>query len=1136
MDFDFEAIDDGNSSGSSPFKAMSVTTDKLSLRQSHIGPHFPDSRLMVSEYQKCLRSSKTPKCQPLQEFVPYPPDIISTTVERSSSSDWGYQSKSALISHRITEKNRSDKTENKQRIKRISSSESMIINNGHNGQECNGFDEQSVASLQSNISSDTNITAIECSNASNQTEEVVKINEYIQVSISDDTTGPLFDLKRKLALERGRAEQLNQILEDMVRERSELQMKLHFIEKDVKLKTEKIVEMNHQRESLISDAEELKSGIRKWETIVSEYQQVVDAKSNEVEALSEDIVKLNETNQKLKIDLEHLKIDMDSKDNAINELNKKISLMNADINGLIQSKVSLEEEVKRKKAEIEDTVNQKELSELEVNKVRVHLNETHQKLVTEQQISIAARNESERVQTLNSLLKQELIEMKHKTVKEKENLMKHLEIIGAQMVLNQSESQSVSHKTEECPSTVKPEDLSSELRLELSQKESKIERLSQELSKTVENHNRLFKENSLLSNEIDSLKRQNSEKDLEVQTSKAYSSDLELKIRGLNIGLKRQKEMNEILRKDNKESESKLNALLIENKSLESITKQMKETIERHERSLKQMQSNVIAKEAKLELAEKEKNKILDAVHSRDQELDQLRRSTSSAERDPNELSFIEMKIRNEELEKVMNNINTELRANQMRFDEQKNQLVKECSQLKMNLTEERLRSEIATKNAKKLIEELSEKLKTSDKKIIDLQMELNSIKLSINNNNIDNNNEIIDIKNEKIRSLESNVKLLTKKYRQMIETKKELEEKLQSIEQKSGNTPKILVSTQTEEFGESVNHLEILNRNLELMEKIESLKEEIQSKDSMIEENQKTILNLEHQRGKLWTDEHESTNKHIQSLELIIASKRQEVLELTENLSQKNQNLKEIEIQLHKKISETENELKKERTLIKDLRHSVFTEKRENSYLKRDLNELKKALSESNAIADKRKQQVIDANIENQTIRAIESSLRTEIDRINSELKAVKEENEKLKNKFENTNRKSEPLLEQLKNLSLNLIEKNQEIEGLKSQFSSVRERYESEVQALRQRICDYESDGQHLNNELSELKKTKFSLQSRLTELRLHLKNSYEQNQKLRQQLNSYEAVVAQESTFNEELVTKLLDQSADNTKEIK
>ncbi|CAG2120174.1 unnamed protein product, partial [Medioppia subpectinata] len=64
----------------------------------------------------------------------------------------------------------------------------------------------------------------------------------------------------------------------------------------------------------------------------------------------------------------------------------------------------------------------------------------------------------------------------------------------------------------------------------------------------------------------------------------------------------------------------------------------------------------------------------------------------------------------------------------------------------------------------------------------------------------------------------------------------------------------------------------------------------------------------------------------------------------------------------------------------------------------------------------------------------------------------------------------------------------------------------------------------------------KSKFSLQSRLTELRVALKNSYDQNQKLRQQLNASQIVVTQESTFNEELVTKLLDQSVDTTNEAK
>lgn len=288
---------------SSPLKSMSQTTDTLSLRQSHIGTSFPDSIEMVNEYQKSLQNNS----RVLQEIVPYPPDIISTTVERSSGTDWGYQSKTPLISNH--QKNRFHRSD-KMRIKRMSSQESVSTIDGL--PDCNGFDKQSVISLQSfcsgiesNHSNDTNVLTIDLRDASIQTDDKVLVNEYIQVSIHDDSAGPLFQLRRKLALETGKAEQLSHIMDDMVRERSDLQMKLHSIEKELKVKNETICDLNSQRESLLIECEELKSGINKWESIVNEYVEVVDAKKIEIQALNEDNVKMGEKNEKILIDCEH---------------------------------------------------------------------------------------------------------------------------------------------------------------------------------------------------------------------------------------------------------------------------------------------------------------------------------------------------------------------------------------------------------------------------------------------------------------------------------------------------------------------------------------------------------------------------------------------------------------------------------------------------------------------------------------------------------------------------------------------------------------------------------------------------------------------------------------------------------------
>ncbi|CAG2107014.1 unnamed protein product [Medioppia subpectinata] len=1127
------------SSTSSPLKSMSLTTDTLSLKTTDLTANYPDNYVMVNEYQKSFGSANSGH---LREFVPYPPDIISTTVERSTGTDWGYQSKTPLISNQNHQNIRFKRSGNKSKLNRMSSQESVVTNDC--SQDCNGFDRQSIISLhsfcsgiESNHSNDTFQHMITTSDVSTETEVPVVVNEYTQASITDETTGPLFELRRENANMRGKADQLDHIMNDMVKERSDLQMKLHSMEKEMKLKNEKLDEMNAQRESLLSDCEELKSGINKWESIVNEFREVVDAKTLEIQGLNEDMNKLNENNKNIRINCEHLKIDLESNDNTIKQLNKKISEMNGEMNSFFQTKVNLEEEIKRKTAEMDAISVRKEWFELELNKLQIKLNETHQKLVSEQQISINARNDFERVQTLNSVLKQQLIETTHKAVKEKDQLMRHLEGINADLMLKETEKQLFSPKKEINTTLVtKTDELSTDSKQKLFESDIRIENLNKQMKQLTENNQKLVNEQELSANNLNVCKKQLSDKDCEIQTLNSYNSDLELKIRGLNIDLKRQKELNDLLRKDKKDSESQLNSLLFENKSLETATKLLKELIEKHERSLKQIQSNLIAKESKLDLLENEKSKLLNIIQTKERELIEIKQTISpDATADP-ELNIFELRIQKQELEKVMNTMNTELRANQIKFDEQKNHFLKENSELKTKLSEVNHRFETLQKN---VIEDNS-KVKTLS---------------------------------EKIRSLESNVKLLTKKYREMSERKKELEINLEKMSDNSANITKILVSTQTEDFEEKSDNSEVIVENERLMREMNELRDEIRSKDSLIEQNQKIILNLEHERGKLSSAGLNSTNQHISALEVMIASKTEEVIRLAEINDEKSKTLKELETKLNKRINELESDLKKERAVVKDLRHSVFNEKRENNYIKKDMNEMKKSLSEANAMADKRKQEVIDCETEMKSIKETESGLRKEIERIVNELKAIKEENQNLKSKLENTSGRSEPLLEQLKNLSLNLLEKNQEMEGMKNQYNSIKVRNETEIQSLRQQLDGYRSDQQILNNELNELRKSKFSLQSRLTELRVALKNSYDQNQKLRQQLNasqivvtqeseksrltelrvalknSYDQnqklrqqlnasqiVVTQESTFNEELVTKLLDQSVDTTNEAK
>ena len=128
-----------NDEPSSPLKSMATTATTLAVRQSHIGvtnhsidqSNYPDNFEMVQEYRKSAMKSSHNQ---VNEIVQYPPDVISTSFQRSNVTNWGYQSGKTILKQLKSKENAKNKL-----VKKDHSTEYQSFGNKNSDtKQCNG--------------------------------------------------------------------------------------------------------------------------------------------------------------------------------------------------------------------------------------------------------------------------------------------------------------------------------------------------------------------------------------------------------------------------------------------------------------------------------------------------------------------------------------------------------------------------------------------------------------------------------------------------------------------------------------------------------------------------------------------------------------------------------------------------------------------------------------------------------------------------------------------------------------------------------------------------------------------------------------------------------------------------------------
>ncbi|RWS09558.1 golgin subfamily A member 3-like protein [Dinothrombium tinctorium] len=1103
---------------SSTLKSLANASQTLSVKESTIGL----SNKLNRGHLDASVSSSMPNAS-VTDLVQYPPDIISTTIERKSSNPfWNFSSETAndstqprLKSIPNSQKNRKLKSKNKTKASHNCKEEMKCEDAcpeepkvSHS--RCS--DDISVMSAISEVDSACFDPKFEFRSVAVQYEETKKLNEYIQVNISD--SGPVFELKRENANLKGRLESVNYVVEEMSKERSNIQAKIHSLEKEIRTKNNEYNELVNAKQRLLVENEDLKAGLSKWETIVADYQEVIESKITEVNGLKEDLNVVESENERLKIVSEQFKADIEAKENDLKYLRNQLSDKNLELENMSKKVIRLQDDIKYLNNEIDAKCEQRDQYLNEMSKLQSRLTEVQQKMISEQTDALNMKAILEKVQSENYSLKQEVIRVKQKAYEEKQALIKNLEGIEADLLERGAVTQILS--------AINSDNFSTPTNLTVSPVESEINVLKKQIEELKSLNSCLVHDKQILTNRVETLQKSLSDREFDLSTAKCQNNEVETKLKGMKSELKTLRDFNELLRKEKVACEEKLTLLVRDNKMLENSTLSLKDNVEKQERTIRQMRGELVAKEKKLEINEKDKFKLENMISIKEDELRSLKELLNKTAQENSSAKYYEIQIKKNELEMVVDSLTKELKSLQIKFDNEKTLMEEEKSQMRAFI-DSLQKDNDSLKNELTLIKDENNQLKNSLDELHKEKEHFKNLSRSIETtsgpleeNNIHLNNLKTDA--DKIRCLQSNFKLALRKYKETKQALKEIELRYQThIAQSS---VKDSVETQTED------HCEELNRSLhEARDEIENLKMTIVEKQRIIDENEKIILNFEHEKGKITNTEDSTLKQQISSLESIVFSRNAEVSELNSMLRDNEQRYNEEILKLNKKIESLEEELKKERALLKDLRRCVFIEKRENSRLQRDLNSLKKALTDSNQIADKRKQDFAQLESKFEEQKQIEAKLRSEIENLTALLNKAKNDFENLKAESQQSQRKDSTLMQEVLNLSLSLKEKTQQIQSLKLDMDGIQKRLESEKKGLTDKMDRLQNEYDQLKNELNAARKEKFVYQSKVGELRAALKTSVEQNKKLAARLEKNELLT---NEANNDFINKILSQN--------
>ncbi|PSN50047.1 hypothetical protein C0J52_04207 [Blattella germanica] len=349
------------------------------------------------------------------------------------------------------------------------------------------------------------------------------------------------------------------------------------LEQELKTKWESDRKMALQEmERLTLEINNLRHLVREAQNKNEDLAEQLELKDSEIRRRKGEATTAEEANEKLRIELQELRVESESRDGAVQGLKAKISDQHVEFQSLLQAKLKAENNLAGLRNEVESARKsghwyRDQLHACQAAKVKVQ-----QELMTSQANAVSQGHLIEKLKVDVANMQQLVEETRHRAVREKDTLMRKLEVIQADMLEREATifSQVRNDSTTETINTI-------------ASKLKKMEEEKRNLSDTVLQE---------MKDEIASLRNEVLGKETALEAAGAENARLMSRLAAL------QKTMND----------KEVNVQLLENKckNIEVAHNHLAENLRSKDRCLLDLKNEKVAVEVALAAAEREKTEV----------------------------------------------------------------------------------------------------------------------------------------------------------------------------------------------------------------------------------------------------------------------------------------------------------------------------------------------------------------------------------------------------------------------------------------------------------------------------------------------------------------------------------------------
>jgi chromosome segregation ATPase len=390
-------------------------------------------------------------------------------------------------------------------------------------------------------------------------------------------------LRQKAHLE-GRLETVQTEMTTLVAGQNEVLDHAQTLEQELKLRTAADNKAALQEiEKLVLEISRLQQVIREADNRFQDLTMQLELGDSEISQWKRDVQATEDANEKLRIELQELKIEAESKDGSIQALKNKVSEQHVEFQSLLQAKLKVENNLTNLKNEIETTRKsgywyRDQLHACQASKAKVQ-----QELMANEASVVSYSHQIDKMKGEIASLHQMVENTQYRAVREKEALMRKLEVIQADMVEREATifSQIRNESTADTVSTIA----------------AKLKGMEEEKAKSLSLADATIQE---LKEEVTSLKN-------ELQTKETALEALGKENAKLMVG-------TTVLHETLNEKELALQLLENKCKDTEMSCLHLGENLKLKEQALLQLRNEKVAVEVALAAAEREKTEINVAI------------------------------------------------------------------------------------------------------------------------------------------------------------------------------------------------------------------------------------------------------------------------------------------------------------------------------------------------------------------------------------------------------------------------------------------------------------------------------------------------------------------------------------------